>query len=119
MLLLKHNEAVINTWKTIKTRISNDINSLSAALILIFYATFIIVKGTEECPVKSVVNRVAIQLAKALQTKGMALLVNHGISDEKVFIIAQISLAAQFNFKSNVFFLVSAQNLLFALRRFL
>lgn len=40
--------------------------------------------GTEECPVKSVVNRVAVQLAKALQTKGMALLVNHGISEEKV-----------------------------------
>lgn len=30
------------------------------------------------------VNRVAVQLAKALQTKGMALLVNHGISEEKV-----------------------------------
>lgn len=41
-------------------------------------------KGTEECPVKSVVNRVAVQLAKALQNKGMALLVNHGISEEKV-----------------------------------
>jgi len=40
--------------------------------------------GMEECPVKSVVNRVAIQLAKALQTKGMALLVNHGISEEKL-----------------------------------
>lgn len=50
--------------------------------------------GTEECPVKSVVNRVAVQLAKALQNKGMALLVNHGISDEKVR-IAQISVAAQ------------------------
>jgi isopenicillin N synthase-like dioxygenase len=34
--------------------------------------------------VKSVVNRVAVQLAKALQNKGMALLVNHGISEEKV-----------------------------------
>jgi hypothetical protein len=41
-------------------------------------------EGTEECPVKSVVNRVAVQLAKALQNKGMALLVNHGISEEKV-----------------------------------
>jgi hypothetical protein len=41
-------------------------------------------EGIEECPVKSVVNRVAVQLAKALQTKGMALLVNHGISEEKV-----------------------------------
>lgn len=51
-------------------------------------------EGIEECPVKSVVNRVAIQLAKALQTKGMALLVNHGISEEKVC-IAQISLLAQ------------------------
>jgi hypothetical protein len=27
---------------------------------------------------------VAVQLAKALQNKGMALLVNHGISEEKV-----------------------------------
>lgn len=41
-------------------------------------------KGTDECPVRSVVNRVAVQLAKALQNKGMALLVNHGISEEKV-----------------------------------
>lgn len=40
--------------------------------------------GTEECPVKSVVNRVGQQLAKALSEKGMALLVNHGISDEKL-----------------------------------
>lgn len=35
-------------------------------------------------PVKSVVNRVGHQLQKALSEKGMALLVNHGISDEKV-----------------------------------
>jgi len=35
-------------------------------------------------PVKSVVNRVGHQLKKALSEKGMALLVNHGISDEKV-----------------------------------
>lgn len=41
-------------------------------------------EGVEECPVKSVVNRVAVHLAKALQGKGMALLVNHGISEEKV-----------------------------------
>jgi len=34
--------------------------------------------------VKSVVNRVGHQLQKALSEKGMALLVNHGISDEKV-----------------------------------
>lgn len=40
--------------------------------------------GTEECPVKSVVNRVATQLAKALKEKSMAMLVNHGITDEKV-----------------------------------
>lgn len=35
-------------------------------------------------PVKSVVNRVGHQLQKALSEKGMALLVNHGIADEKV-----------------------------------
>ncbi|CRK89475.1 CLUMA_CG003213, isoform A [Clunio marinus] len=40
--------------------------------------------GTEELPVRSVVNRVAVQLAKALENKGMALLVNHGISEEKL-----------------------------------
>ncbi|XP_030242459.1 1-aminocyclopropane-1-carboxylate oxidase-like isoform X2 [Drosophila navojoa] len=39
---------------------------------------------TEEVPVKSVVNRVGHQLQKALSEKGMALLVNHGISDEKL-----------------------------------
>ncbi|XP_065372212.1 1-aminocyclopropane-1-carboxylate oxidase-like [Calliphora vicina] len=40
--------------------------------------------GTEECPVRSVVNRVGSQLHKALSEKGMALLVNHGICDEKL-----------------------------------
>ncbi|XP_017100029.1 uncharacterized protein [Drosophila bipectinata] len=40
--------------------------------------------GIEEVPVKSVVNRVGHQLKKALSEKGMALLVNHGISDEKL-----------------------------------
>ncbi|XP_030563803.1 1-aminocyclopropane-1-carboxylate oxidase-like [Drosophila novamexicana] len=40
--------------------------------------------GIEEVPVKSVVNRVGHQLQKALSEKGMALLVNHGISDEKL-----------------------------------
>lgn len=40
--------------------------------------------GTEEHPLKSVVNRVGQQLQKALGEKGMALLVNHGISDEKL-----------------------------------
>lgn len=33
---------------------------------------------------KSVVNRVALQLQKALPEKGFALLVNHGIPEEKV-----------------------------------
>jgi len=42
------------------------------------------IPGIEEVPVKSVVNRVGHQLKKALSEKGMALLVNHGISDEKV-----------------------------------
>lgn len=40
--------------------------------------------GTEEIPKKSVVNRVASQLQKALREKGIAFLVNHGISEEKV-----------------------------------
>lgn len=40
--------------------------------------------GTEEFPKKSVVNRVAMQLQKALCEKGIAFLVNHGISEEKV-----------------------------------
>ncbi|KAL9899351.1 uncharacterized protein ACN427_007063 isoform 1-T4 [Glossina fuscipes fuscipes] len=40
--------------------------------------------GTEECPVRSVVNRVGQQLHKALSEKGLALLVNHGIADEKL-----------------------------------
>lgn len=40
--------------------------------------------GTEECPIKSVVNRVAVQLKKALSEKGLALLVNHGITEEKL-----------------------------------
>lgn len=59
---------------------------------------------------KSVVNRVAIQLAKALQTKGMALLVNHGISEEKVF-TAQISLFAQILSRN----LISVENCILAL----
>ncbi|XP_052865702.1 uncharacterized protein LOC128272031 [Anopheles cruzii] len=40
--------------------------------------------GTEECPIRSVVNRVGHQLHKALVEKGIALLVNHGISEEKM-----------------------------------
>lgn len=47
----------------------------------IFYLLFI---GTEEVPKKSVVNRVATQLQKAMREKGIAFLVNHGISEEKV-----------------------------------
>lgn len=35
-------------------------------------------------PKKSVVNRVATQLQKAMREKGIAFLVNHGISEEKV-----------------------------------
>ncbi|XP_063704109.1 uncharacterized protein LOC134833642 isoform X2 [Culicoides brevitarsis] len=40
--------------------------------------------GTEEIPHKSVVNKVAQQLQKALTEKGFALLVNHGIQEEKL-----------------------------------
>lgn len=50
----------------------------------------ILLIGTDECLVKSVVNRVAVQLAKAMKEKGMALLVNHGISEEKVCLIHSI-----------------------------
>lgn len=40
--------------------------------------------GTEEVPVKSVVNRVASQLHRAMSERGLAVLVNHGIPEEKV-----------------------------------
>ncbi|KAG5679841.1 hypothetical protein PVAND_009378 [Polypedilum vanderplanki] len=40
--------------------------------------------GTEEIPQKSVVNRIATQITKAFREKGMALLVNHGITEEKL-----------------------------------
>lgn len=40
--------------------------------------------GTEDHPHKSVVNKAAQQLQKALTEKGFALLVNHGISEEKL-----------------------------------
>ncbi|XP_052902986.1 uncharacterized protein LOC128310397 isoform X2 [Anopheles moucheti] len=40
--------------------------------------------GKLECPIRSVVNRVGHQLHKALSEKGIALLVNHGISEDKM-----------------------------------
>lgn len=40
--------------------------------------------GTDQKPSRSVVNRVAVQLHKALSEKGVAFLVNHGICDEKM-----------------------------------
>ncbi|XP_053685493.1 uncharacterized protein LOC128735047 [Sabethes cyaneus] len=40
--------------------------------------------GTEECPIRSVVFRVGGQLLRALSEKGVALLVNHGIAEEKI-----------------------------------
>ncbi|PSN33769.1 hypothetical protein C0J52_23800 [Blattella germanica] len=40
--------------------------------------------GTEEAPCKSTVRRVAAQLNKSLSEKGLALLVNHGIPEEKL-----------------------------------
>ncbi|CAH4017184.1 UPF0676 protein C1494.01-like [Pieris brassicae] len=40
--------------------------------------------GTEICPMKSVVRRIGQQLFAALSTKGLALLVNHGIAEEKL-----------------------------------
>lgn len=40
--------------------------------------------GTDDRPSRSVVNRVAVQLHKALTEKGLALLVNHGICEDKL-----------------------------------
>ncbi|XP_069680801.1 uncharacterized protein [Periplaneta americana] len=40
--------------------------------------------GTVEAPCKSTVRRVAAQLHRSLSEKGLALLVNHGIPDEKL-----------------------------------
>lgn len=40
--------------------------------------------GFDERPSRSVVNRVAAQLQKALQEKGIAFMVNHGICDNKL-----------------------------------
>lgn len=40
--------------------------------------------GTDVCPMKSVVRRIGQQLFTALSVKGLAMLVNHGIADEKL-----------------------------------
>ncbi|XP_049886927.1 uncharacterized protein LOC126381481 [Pectinophora gossypiella] len=40
--------------------------------------------GTDICPMKSVVRRIGQQLYAALSGKGLALLVNHGIAEEKL-----------------------------------
>ncbi|XP_063546071.1 uncharacterized protein LOC134753966 [Cydia strobilella] len=40
--------------------------------------------GTDVCPMKSVVRRIGQQLFTALSGKGMAMLVNHGIAEEKL-----------------------------------
>lgn len=40
--------------------------------------------GTDVCPMKSVVRRIGQQLFAALNGKGLAMLVNHGIADEKL-----------------------------------
>lgn len=45
---------------------------------------FFLVLGTEDVPHRSVVNKVAQQLQKSLTEKGFALVVNHGIQEEKV-----------------------------------
>lgn len=57
------------------------ISILNFSLFIFFYISH---AGTEEIPKKSVVNRVASQMQKALREKGIAFLVNHGISEEKV-----------------------------------
>ncbi|XP_013166853.1 PREDICTED: UPF0676 protein C1494.01-like [Papilio xuthus] len=43
-----------------------------------------IVAGTDGCPMKSVVRRIGQQLFAALSGKGLAMLVNHGIADDKL-----------------------------------
>ncbi|CAK1599580.1 unnamed protein product [Parnassius mnemosyne] len=40
--------------------------------------------GTDGCPMKSVVRRIGEQLFAALSGKGLAMLVNHGIAEEKL-----------------------------------
>lgn len=45
---------------------------------------FLLFTGTDVCPMKSVVRRIGQQLFTALSSKGMAMLVNHGIAEEKV-----------------------------------
>ncbi|XP_045510514.1 2-oxoglutarate-dependent dioxygenase htyE-like [Colias croceus] len=40
--------------------------------------------GTEICPMKSVVKRIGQQLFAALSTKGLAMLVNHGVAEDKL-----------------------------------
>ncbi|KAG7304049.1 hypothetical protein JYU34_010975 [Plutella xylostella] len=40
--------------------------------------------GTDVCPMKSVVRRIGQQLFAALSGKGLAMLVNHGIAEEKL-----------------------------------
>ncbi|KDR07973.1 Gibberellin 20 oxidase 1 [Zootermopsis nevadensis] len=42
------------------------------------------ISGTADAPCKSTVRRVAAQLNRAMSEKGLALLVNHGISDDKL-----------------------------------
>lgn len=49
-----------------------------------FKIRFSVVSGTDTCPMKTVVRRIGQQLVTALSTKGLALLVNHGIAEEKV-----------------------------------
>lgn len=46
-----------------------------------------LVTGTDTCPMKSVVRRIGQQLFTALSEKGIAVLVNHGIAEEKVILI--------------------------------
>lgn len=58
-----------------------------------FFYICLLIEGTEEHPVKSVINRVGLQLQKALPEKGFALLVNHGIPEEKVNIQNKIQLS--------------------------
>lgn len=81
-----------NRKKNMEVRLvsNNFTNRFLLPLLLLFhqnstyYFFYPICTGTDEFPTKSVVNRVATQLQKALHEKGIAFLVNHGISEEKV-----------------------------------
>jgi hypothetical protein len=57
---------------------------INMCLCIITQGTLCCPSGTVDVPCKSTVRRVAAQLHRALSEKGLALLVNHGIPEDKV-----------------------------------